>query len=183
MVSTSSISSLVRCVPSSNGLFSGKTQRGTRRPPSAPNAAPLSPARLRPPARPPERPAPDRQGRGPRPRVPVATVSCPHASPPSPEAPGDGGRDKDVMARRSPESGDGKRVLHDRGTRFASTGRWRPIQHHPPTYSGRAHVPGRYGRPDLDRRTKLFDFATHVSESALCLPPVVHQMAESLDGH
>ncbi|MFZ5811350.1 MAG: HD-GYP domain-containing protein [Thermodesulfobacteriota bacterium] len=34
--------------------------------------------------------------------------------------------------------------------------------------------------PDLDRRTKLLDFASHVSESALCIPLVVHQMAESL---
>ncbi|QLA20181.1 HD domain-containing protein [Desulfolutivibrio sulfoxidireducens] len=34
--------------------------------------------------------------------------------------------------------------------------------------------------PDLGRRTKILDFASHVSESALCLPLVVHQMAESL---
>lgn len=34
--------------------------------------------------------------------------------------------------------------------------------------------------PDLDRRTKLCDFASRVSESALCLPHMVHQLAESL---
>lgn len=34
--------------------------------------------------------------------------------------------------------------------------------------------------PDLDRRTKRLDFASCVSESALCLPHMVHQMAESL---
>jgi HD-GYP domain-containing protein (c-di-GMP phosphodiesterase class II) len=34
--------------------------------------------------------------------------------------------------------------------------------------------------PDIDRRTKKCDFASCVSESALCLPHIVHQLAESL---
>lgn len=34
--------------------------------------------------------------------------------------------------------------------------------------------------PDADRRSRLWDFASRVSESALCLPHMVHQLAESL---